>query len=102
MSITIRRAGPEDAAALRDLHAMPHAQAGTLQLPFPSLQQWEQKLTPRDGIYSLLAEWEGEVAGRTGPEASPGSEQGVHVGKTTPTVVFGQGSCFGCVAFTVA
>ncbi|GKR07036.1 hypothetical protein KAM463_26010 [Aeromonas caviae] len=45
MSITIRRAGPEDAAALRDLHAMPHAQAGTLQLPFPSLQQWEQKLT---------------------------------------------------------
>ncbi len=63
MSITIRRAGPEDAAALRDLHAMPHAQAGTLQLPFPSLQQWEQKLTPRDGIYSLLAEWEGEVAG---------------------------------------
>ena len=63
MSITIRRAGPEDAAALRDLHAMPHAQAGTLQLPFPSLQQWEQKLTPRDGIYSLLAECEGEVAG---------------------------------------
>ena len=39
MSITIRRAGPEDAAALQDLHAMPHAQAGTC-LPFPSLQQW--------------------------------------------------------------
>jgi putative acetyltransferase len=36
MSITIRRAGPEDAAALRDLHAMPHAQAGTLQLLPPS------------------------------------------------------------------
>ena len=63
MSITVRRAGPEDAVALRDLHAMPNAQAGTLQLPFPSLQQGEQKLTPRDGIYSLLAECEGQVAG---------------------------------------
>ncbi|MDX7901250.1 GNAT family N-acetyltransferase [Aeromonas media] len=63
MSITIRRAGPEDAAPLRDLYAMPKAQAGTLQLPFPSLQQWEQKLEPRDGVYSLLAESDGLVVG---------------------------------------
>lgn len=63
MSITIRRAGPEDAAPLRDLYAMPKAQAGTLQLPFPSLQQWEQKLEPSDGVYSLLAESDGLVVG---------------------------------------
>jgi hypothetical protein len=36
----------------------------------PLLQQWEQKLTPRDGIYSLLAEW--EVAGSAGPDGGAG------------------------------
>lgn len=63
MSITIRHAGPEDAPALRDLYAMPRAQAGTLQLPFASLQQWEQKLTPRDGVTVLVAESDGLVVG---------------------------------------
>ena len=63
MSITIRRAGPEDAAPLRDLYAMPKAQAGTLQLPFASLHQWQQRLEPRDGVTVLLAESDGLVVG---------------------------------------
>ncbi|WP_368163698.1 GNAT family N-acetyltransferase [Aeromonas sp. R6-2] len=63
MSITIRRAGPEDAAALRDVYAMPKAQAGTLQLPFPSLHHWQQRLQPEAGAYPLLAECEGMVVG---------------------------------------
>ena len=46
MSITIRRAGPEDAAALRDLHAMPMPRRAPCTFPSPPLQQWEQKLTP--------------------------------------------------------
>ena len=63
MSITIRRAGPEDAAPLRDLYAMPQAQAGTLQLPFASLHHWQQRLEPRDGVTVLLAESDGLVVG---------------------------------------
>lgn len=63
MSITIRRAGPEDAAPLRDLYAMPKAQAGTLQLPFASLHHWQQRLEPRDGVTVLLAESDGLVVG---------------------------------------
>lgn len=63
MSITIRRAGPEDAAPLRDLYAMPRAQAGTLQLPFASLHHWQQRLEPRDGVTVLLAESDDLVVG---------------------------------------
>ena len=63
MSITIRRAGPEDAPALRDLYAMPQAQAGTLQLPFASLHHWQQRLEPRDGVTVLVAESDGLVVG---------------------------------------
>lgn len=63
MSITIRRAGPEDAAPLRDLYAMPKAQAGTLQLPFASLHHWQQRLEPRDGVTVLLAESDDLVVG---------------------------------------
>ena len=73
MSITIRRAGPEDAAPLRDLYAMPKAQAGTLQLPFASLHHWQQRLEPRDGVTVLLAESDGlEVGNLTqGQEPTP-------------------------------
>ncbi len=57
-----RRAGRCRRPAL-DVHAMPHAQAGApaTSLPLPAAVGAEAD--PRDGIYSLLAEWEGEVAG---------------------------------------
>lgn len=71
MQIEIRRAEQEDAAALRDLYAMPGAQSGTLQLPFPSLVIWEQRLTPREGHTVLVAEAEGLLVGNLSLQVEP-------------------------------
>ena len=46
--ITIRRAEPGDFAAVQAIYAAPRAQAGTLQLPFPSLDLWRQRLQAVD------------------------------------------------------
>ena len=71
MQIEIRRAEQEDAAALRDLYAMPGAQSGTLQLPFPSLVIWEQRLTPREGHTVLVAEADSLLVGNLSLQVEP-------------------------------
>ncbi|MFM5714584.1 GNAT family N-acetyltransferase [Aeromonas allosaccharophila] len=63
MQITIRHAEPADAAALQDLYAMPNAQAGTLQLPFPTLGLWQQRLE-QSGVVALVAEVDGLLVGQ--------------------------------------
>ena len=63
MQITIRHAEPTDAPALRDLYAMPNAQAGTLQLPYPTLGLWQQRLE-QSGAVALVAEVEGLLVGQ--------------------------------------
>ena len=63
MQITIRHAEPADAPALRDLYAMPNAQAGTLQLPYPALGVWQQRLE-QSGAVALVAEVEGLLVGQ--------------------------------------
>jgi len=47
--IHVRQAEPGDAQALRDLYAMPGAQAGTLQLPYPTLTMWQKRLGEHGG-----------------------------------------------------
>ena len=58
MQITIRHAEPTDAPALRDLYALPNAQAGTLHLPTPPLSQWQKRLESSD-VVALVAEVDG-------------------------------------------
>lgn len=66
-TITIRRAEPEDYAAVQAIYAMPRAQAGTLQLPFPSLDLWRQRMQAVDpNAHLLLACAGGEVVGQLG------------------------------------
>lgn len=52
--IRIRQTEVGDAQGLRDLYAMPRAQAGTLHLPYPTLAMWQQRLAERSG-YGLVA-----------------------------------------------
>jgi putative acetyltransferase len=66
-AITIRRAEPEDYAAVQAIYAMPRAQAGTLQLPFPSLDLWRQRMQAVDpNAHVLLACAGGQVVGQLG------------------------------------
>lgn len=65
--IHIRRASPGDAEAIMAAFATPRAMAGTLQLPYPSVEVWRKRITdqgPED--YMLVAEVKGEVVGNLG------------------------------------
>lgn len=54
--IQIRQTEVGDAEGLRDLYAMPKAHAGTLQLPYPTLAMWQQRLAERTSYgYGLVA-----------------------------------------------
>ena len=65
--LTIRRAEPDDFAAVQAIYAGPLAQAGTLQLPFPSLDLWRQRLQAVDpNAHLLLACAGSEVVGQLG------------------------------------
>jgi len=70
-TITIRRAGREDAAAVQAIYAAPRAQAGTLQLPFPPLELCRQRLETMDpNNHVLLACVGDEVVGQLGLQVS--------------------------------
>jgi putative acetyltransferase len=62
--IEIRRVEPGDYKAVQQLHAQPRAVWGTLQLPFPSEEEWKKRLSePADQSHGLVACVEGEIAG---------------------------------------
>lgn len=79
--LLIRSAEPDDYAAARELHACPKAVAGTLQLPFPSLEMWRRRLaSPAEGVYSLAAVADGRVVGMLGLHTFPNRPRRRHVG----------------------
>ncbi|MEM8874809.1 MAG: GNAT family N-acetyltransferase [Planctomycetota bacterium] len=62
--ITVRRSEPSDAAALHAVFSQPLAQAHTLQMPLPTVTEWEERLNNRPpGLYSFVAEVNGTVVG---------------------------------------
>jgi putative acetyltransferase len=70
--IHIRRAEPDDYHAVYALVSCPKAQAGTLQLPFPSLELWRQRMTtPASGTHTLVAEVDGQLVGNIGLHLYP-------------------------------
>src|SRR5215211_6873086 len=67
MTIVIRRAEPSDYEAVRAVFAGAHAIWGTLQLPFPSAEQWRKRLAePAEGLFSLVACVDDQVIGQLG------------------------------------
>lgn len=80
MSITIRRAEPNDYEAVSRIYAGPQAIAGTLQVPFPSVENWRKRLEPAEGVFQLLGCAEQEVVGHLGLQTFPNSPRRRHVG----------------------
>jgi putative acetyltransferase len=67
MAITLRRAEPDDYALVCRVFEDESAYSGTLQAPFPSVDDWRKRMAqPADGDYMLLAFVDGEIAGHAG------------------------------------
>jgi putative acetyltransferase len=82
--ILIRATEPRDAEALASMHAEPSCYANTLQLPYPSVQLWRQRLDhPPEGSTFLVAERNGRVVGQVGLHAR---QRERHVGAIGITV----------------
>jgi len=79
--IVVRRAEPADAEAIHETFLGPRAIAGTLQLPYPSVESWRKRLSefPVDQ-YLLVATIAGEVVGNLGLHAAAKSPRRRHVG----------------------
>ena len=67
MELLIRQAEPGDFEAIRNVHAGPKAQAGTLQLPYPSADMWRKRLAdPAPENHALVAIEAGLIIGHVG------------------------------------
>jgi L-phenylalanine/L-methionine N-acetyltransferase len=85
--IVVRRAEPADAEAIHSIFAGPKAIAGTLQLPFPSVEMWRKRLIdipPSD--YLLVASLNGDVVGNLGLHQAGKSARRRHVGSVGMSV----------------
>jgi putative acetyltransferase len=79
--LQIRRAEPDDYKAIYEIYSCPKAFTGTLQLPYPSLEQWRQRLAaPGDGTYHLVAVVSDRVVGMLGLHTFPNKPRRRHAG----------------------
>ena len=79
--LRIRRAEPDDYQAVYEIFSGPKAFAGTLQLPYPSLEDWRRRLAePPEGLYNLVAVIGERVVGMLGVHTFPNKPRRRHVG----------------------
>lgn len=76
----IRHALPADAEAITQIFAGPRVIAGTLQVPFPSVEVWRRRLSqPDPGWVGLVACVRGELVGTLGIHGQPELPRKRHV-----------------------
>ena len=79
--ILVRRAEPGDAEAIHSIFCGPKAIAGTLQIPYGSVEMWRKRIAdfpPEDHL--LVATIASEVVGNLGLNTAPKSPRRRHVG----------------------
>lgn len=83
MTITIRRIEPGDYEAIHRIYTNPRAIWGTLQMPFPSVEQWRKRLAdPPEDLVSLVAcVEENEPVGQLGLHTFPSRPRRRHAGQ---------------------
>ena len=80
--IKIRRVEPSDAEAMQKIFDSPKVIYGTLQLPFPSTENWRKRLAePTDGAFNLIAFVNDEAVGQSGLYTFPNYPRRRHVGQ---------------------
>ena len=85
--LTIRRAEPDDSSALYEMFTSPKLYANTLQLPYPSREQWRRRLSePGDGTYNLVAVVGDKVVGMFGLHTFPARPRRHHAAAVGLTV----------------
>jgi putative acetyltransferase len=69
MKITIRHSEKKDIQCIKEIYAQPSCYAGTLQLPYPSLDKWHKILNNLpENFHSLVAVIDGIIVGQIGME----------------------------------
>lgn len=82
MNLVIRRTEPSDYEAIVKIFSGPKVIWGTLQIPYPSVEQWRKRIAePPEGFYSLVACVDGEVVGQIGLQTFPNRPRRRHVGE---------------------
>ncbi len=67
--VLVRRSEPEDAAGIKVIFECENAYSQTLQLPLPSVNDWQQRMADvPDNLYSFVAEIDGKIVGSLGCE----------------------------------
>lgn len=80
-NLHIRGAEPEDFPAFHEIYSRPRAFAGTLQLPYPSLDTWRKRLAEaRDDHYNIVAVVDDRVVGTLGLNTFPSRPRRRHAG----------------------
>ena len=95
MDIRVRRAEPPDFEAWTRHFEDESAHAGTLQLPFPSREQWKKRLSEvQDGHYLFCACAGDEIVGNAGMHPASTSPRRAHamgIGMAVPSAWQGKG-----------
>ena len=79
--LQIRRAEADDCSAIYEMFTSPKVYEGTLQLPYPSREQWRKRIAETDGYYNLVAVSGEHVIGMLDVETFPHKPRRRHVGR---------------------
>ena len=79
--LQIRRAEADDCSAIYEMFTSPKVYEGTLQLPYPSREQWRKRIAETDGYYNLVAVSGDHVIGMLDVETFPHKPRRRHVGR---------------------
>lgn len=64
LDIVVRRAEPTDAESMHATMSQPRATAWTMQIPFPSVEEWRERLEDPPSGFRLLVACVGDEAGQ--------------------------------------
>ena len=79
--LQIRRAEPDDCVAVYEMFASPKVYPGTLQVPYPSKENWRRRLSDNpESVYHLVGIIDDRIVGMVSVDTFPHKPRRRHVG----------------------